>query len=168
MENYQRLVVSAIHGAQQRVIITTPYFVPDEPLLQAIQIAVWRGVDIDLIVPKRCDQLIVGAAARAYYQDVLDAGARMHLHTKGLLHSKTMTVDDSIALIGSSNFDIRSFAINFELNMLLYGPEVTQRLRSLQLNYLSDSIELDAGQWQQRSRAARLVDNMARLLSPLL
>ncbi len=168
VENYQRLVVSAIHGAQQRVIITTPYFVPDEPLLQAIQIAVWRGVQVDLIVPKRCDQLIVGAAARAYYQDVLDAGASMHLHTQGLLHSKTMTVDDSIALIGSSNFDIRSFAINFELNMLLYGPAVTRRLRAQQLEYLADAIELDSTKWQQRSGTVKLIDNIARLMSPLL
>lgn len=168
VENYQRLVVSAIHGAQQRVIITTPYFVPDEPLLQAIQIAVWRGVQVDLIVPQRCDQRIVGAAARAYYQDVLDAGAHMHLHTQGLLHSKTMTVDNSIALIGSSNFDIRSFAINFEINMLLYGADVTERLRHQQLKYLGDSIELSAEEWQQRSRSARIVDNMARLMSPLL
>ena len=120
------------------MIITTPYFVPDEPLLQAIQIAVWRGVTIDLIVPQRCDQMIVGAAARAYYEDVLEAGANLYLYTKGLLHSKTMTVDDSIALIGSSNFDIRSFEINFELSMLLYGDDVTQRLREQQLKYLLD------------------------------
>ncbi len=168
VENYQRLVVSALHGAHQRVIITTPYFVPDEPLLQAIQIAVWRGVRIDLIVPQRCDQLIVGAAARAYYDDVLEAGANLYLHTKGLVHSKTMTVDDSIALIGSSNFDIRSFEINFELSMLLYGADVTQRLRQQQLKYIEDSYQLDAHQWSQRPASRKLIDNTARLLSPLL
>ena len=168
VENYQRLVVSAIHGAQHRVIITTPYFVPDEPLWQAIQIAVLRGVQVDLIVPRRCDQIIVGAAARAYYEDVLEAGANLYLHTKGLLHSKTMTVDDSIALMGSSNFDIRSFEINFELNMLLYGEDVTRRLRDQQLAYLGDSIRLDAEQWAKRSSTHKLLDNMARLMSPLL
>lgn len=168
VENYQRLVVSALHGAQRRVIITTPYFVPDEPLLQAIQIAVWRGVTIDLIVPQRCDQVIVGAAARAYYDDVLDAGANLYLHTKGLVHSKTITVDDSIALIGSSNFDIRSFEINFELSMLLYGADVTERLRREQLRYLNDSVQLDANEWRQRSSARKFLDNSARLLSPIL
>ena len=168
VENYQRLVVSALHGARSRVIITTPYFVPDEPLLQAIQIAVWRGVTIDLIVPQRCDQIIVGAAARAYYDDVLEAGANLYLHTKGLMHSKTITVDDSIALIGSSNFDIRSFEINFELSMLLYGADVTQRLRQQQLLYLQDSHRLDPHEWSQRSSARRLIDNTARLLSPIL
>ncbi len=168
VENYQRLVVGAIYDAQHRVIITTPYFVPDEPLLQAIQLAAWRGVQVDLIVPQRCDQITVGAAARAYYDDVLEAGANVYLHTQGLLHSKTMTVDESLALIGSSNFDIRSFAINFELNMLLYGPDVTCRLRDQQLRYLRDCIKLDAEQWRQRPAARRLLDNIARLMSPLL
>ena len=168
VENYQRLVVSAIHGARQRVIITTPYFVPDDPLLQAIQVAVLRGVAVDLIVPSRGDQVIVGAAARAYYTDVMEAGARLHLYPTGLLHSKTMTVDDSIALIGSSNFDIRSFAINLELNMLLYGAEVTSRLRYEQTAYLADSQQLDLESWQKRPRVHRMLDNIARLMSPLL
>ena len=168
VENYQRLVVSAIHGAHSRVVITTPYFVPDEPLLQAIQIAVWRGVQIDLIVPQRCDQVIVGAAARAYYDDVLEAGANLYLFTAGLVHAKTMTVDNSIALIGSSNFDIRSFEINFELSMLLYGPDVTRRLRAQQLRYLDNSFQLDARQWSTRPATRQLLDNMARLMSPLL
>ena len=123
---------------------------------------------MDLIVPSRCDQIIVGAAARAYYEDVLRAGARLHLYPKGLLHSKTMTVDDSIALIGSSNFDTRSFAINLELNMLLYGPEVTSRLRYEQTAYLADSQQLDLESWQARSRVRRVLDNIARLMSPLL
>ncbi len=168
VQNYQRLVVSAIHAAQRRVIITTPYLVPDEPLLQAMQVAVLRGVDVDVIVPRKGDQIIVAAAARAYYQDILDAGVHLYLHGQGLLHSKTMTVDDSIALLGSSNFDIRSFAINFELNMLLYGPEVTQRLRGLQLHYMAQSERLDARQWRRRPRSRQIVDNMARLMSPLL
>lgn len=168
VESYQRLVVSAIYAAQHRVIITTPYFVPDEPLLQAIQVAVWRGVQVDLIVPRQCDQLIVGAAARAYYDDVLEAGANLYLHTRGLLHSKTMTVDESIALLGSSNFDIRSFAINFELNMLLYGPDVTGSLRDRQLQYLDDCVKLDWSQWSGRPAARRVLDNVARLMSPLL
>ena len=110
----------------------------------------------------------MGAAARAYYESVLEIGARLHLYPRGLLHSKTMTVDDSIALIGSSNFDIRSFAINFELNMLLYGPEVTSRLRYEQMAYLADSRQLDLESWQRRSSIQRMVDNVARLMSPLL
>jgi cardiolipin synthase len=168
VENYQRLVVSALHNAHRRVIITTPYFVPDEPLLQAIQTAIWRDVDVDLIVPERCDQIIVGAAARAYYEDVLAAGAKLYLYSKGLIHSKTMTVDDSIALIGSSNFDIRSFEINFELSMLLYGSAVTERLRNQQLRYLRESHQLNALEWSRRPAPRKLLQNTARLLSPIL
>jgi cardiolipin synthase len=110
----------------------------------------------------------VGAAARAYYEDVLEAGARLHLYTKGLVHAKTMTIDDSISLIGSSNFDIRSFEINMELSMLLYGADVTRRLRREQLRYIVDSYQLDAGDWSRRAPARKLVDNMARLLTPIL
>ena len=101
-------------------------------------------------------------------EDVLAAGANLYLYTKGLVHSKTMTIDDSIALIGSSNFDIRSFEINFELSMLLYGDDVTQRLRQQQLKYLLESRPLDAQEWRQRSSAKKLLENSARLLSPIL
>ena len=122
------------------------------------------------IVPERCDQVIVGAAARAYYDDVLGARGRrrLYLYSKGLIHSKTMTVDDSIALIGSSNFDIRSFEINFELSMLLYGSAVTEQLRNQQLCYLRESRRLRTRQWSRRPATRRLLDNTARLLSPIL
>lgn len=168
VENYQRVVVAAIYGADERVVITTPYFVPDEPLLQAIQVAVLRGVEVTLIVPERCDQVLVGAAARAYYDDVLSAGARLFLYTGGLLHSKTMTVDDSFALLGSSNFDIRSFALNFELNLLFYGPDMAARLRTEQERYLDHSRPLTLDDYRRRWWAVRLAERIARLLSPLL
>jgi len=167
-ENYQRLVVAAIHAAQQRIVITTPYLVPDEALMQAIEIAVLRDVEVDLIVPKRCDQILVGAASRAYYHDLLDVGARIYRHGDGLLHAKTISIDDAIALIGSSNFDIRSFALNFEINMLLYGTEITDRLRQAQNRYMEQSTRLDADQWHARPAGRQIFDNIARLLSPLL
>ena len=167
-ENYQRLVVTALYAAQRHVIITSPYFVPDEALLQALESAVLRGVKVELIVPKRCDQILVGAAARSYYERLLTLGAVVHLHADGLLHAKTMTVDDSLALVGSGNFDIRSFYLNFELNMLGYGPEVTATLRFAQRGYIAQSTPLDLERWLQRHRLRRLADNCAKLLSPLL
>lgn len=167
-ENYQRAVTAALHEARRQVIITTPYFIPDEPLLQAVQVAAMRGVDVILIVPSRSDQVLVGAAGRAYYEDILRAGARLYLFEAGLLHAKTVTVDDSIAVIGSSNFDIRSFMLNFELSLLVYGPEPTRKLREKQLSYLSDSRELTLAQWRERPRMTRLLQNVARLFSPLL
>ncbi|MFP6691398.1 MAG: cardiolipin synthase, partial [Pirellulales bacterium] len=131
-ENYQRFLVSALYAARRHVIITSPYMIPDEPFLQALQVAVQRGVKVELIVPFRSDQIVVGAAARAYYRELLDHNIVLYRHRQGLLHSKTMTVDDSLALVGSGNFDIRSFALNFELNLLSYGSQVTAALRFLQ------------------------------------
>ena len=167
-ENYQRMVVAAIHAAEKSVTITTPYFIPDEAFLQAMETAVLRGVEVTLIVPRRSDQKLVGAAARSYFDDVLEMGVKLFLYDKGLLHAKTMAIDDSIAFIGSSNFDIRSFALNFEINLLFYGPEVAQMLRDQQSLYLKDSFELTPERWAERPTAKKLCQNVARLVSPLL
>jgi cardiolipin synthase A/B len=167
-ENYQRMVVAAIHAAERRVAITTPYFVPDDPFLQAIETAVLRGVEVELVVPRKVDQRLVGAASRSYWDELLAMGVNLYLYDKGLLHAKTMCVDDSIAFIGSSNFDIRSFALNFEINLLFYGPEVADQLRRQQDLYLKDSFQLTADRWAQRATRKTLFQNIARLLSPLL
>ncbi len=167
-ENYQRAVTFALHQARRRVIITSPYFIPDEPLLQAVQVAALRGVDVEIILPRRCDQKLVGAAGKAYYEDILKTGARLFLYEDGLLHAKTVSVDDEIAMIGSSNFDIRSFVLNFELSLLVYGREATQMLREKQLAYLANATELTWPEWRDRPAPVRLLQNVARLFSPLL
>jgi cardiolipin synthase A/B len=167
-ENYQRIVVAALYAAERRVTITSPYFVPDGAFLQAMQTAVLRGVEVELVVPRRCDQKLVGAAGRSYFDDVLEMGVKLYLYDKGLLHAKTMCVDDSIAFIGSSNFDIRSFALNFEINLLFYGPEVAIQLYAQQRRYMADAFLLTAERWEQRPAMNKLFQNIARLLSPLL
>ncbi|MCA9039521.1 MAG: cardiolipin synthase [Planctomycetaceae bacterium] len=167
-ENHQRMVLAMLHAAQKQVTITTPYFIPDEALLQAIQVAVLRGVDVTLILPEESDQVIVGAAARGYYGVLLEMGARIFLYQPGLLHAKTITIDSSISMIGSSNFDIRSFALNFELTMMLYGEPFTGKLRMLQEKYLGSSRELLLDEWNQRPYFRRLFQNVMRLFSPLL
>ncbi len=168
VENYQYMVVNALYGAKSRVTITSPYFVPDEAFLQAIQTAVLRGVQVEIVLPNRSDQILVGAASRSYYDSLLDAGVDLYLYQPGLLHSKTMSIDGSLALIGSSNFDIRSFAINFEINLLFYDADVTSRLRAQQQEYIGNSILLTARDWQNRSVLQKTVQNIAKLLSPLL
>jgi len=167
-ENYQRMVVAALHGARRHVIITTPYFVPDEPFLQAMQVAVLRGVPVELIVPERYDQIVVGAASRSYYDDLLEHGVRVHLYQSGLLHSKTMTIDGEVAFLGTSNFDIRSFALNFELNLVLYDAEVAGRLAAEQRRYIADSLPLERDAWNRRRWSHKVFQNVARLFSPLL
>ncbi|MBN2376189.1 MAG: cardiolipin synthase, partial [Sedimentisphaerales bacterium] len=167
-ENYQRMVVAALYAAAERVVITTPYFVPDESFMQAMETAVLRGVEVELILPRKSDMVLVNAASRAYFDDLLEAGVRIFLYDDGLLHAKTMSIDDKIAFIGSGNFDIRSFELNFEVNLLFYGSEVTGQLKALQQEYLSRSVKVTQHRWSTRPMMQKVVQNVAKLLSPLL
>ena len=168
VESYQRLVVTVLYSARERVVITTPYFVPDEPFLQAMQVVAQRDVDVNLILPVKTDHPLIDMAGRAYFEELLEAGVRIFAYEDGLLHAKTITVDDSIAFLGSSNFDIRSFSLNFEINLLLYGQEATQNLRERQMEYLNNSHAIKLSDWQHRSSYKRLVHDVAKLFSPLL
>ncbi len=167
-ENFQRLVISALFEARERVVITTPYLIPDDGLLQALEVAVLNGARVDLIVPEKVDQLLVGNAAKAYYGRLLDLGVSLHLYQPGILHAKTMTVDGTLAFFGSSNFDIRSFALNFELNMILYGREETLSLLEIQEHYLAHSRKLDSLEWAGLPLWEKSVQGIAKLLSPIL
>lgn len=167
-ENYQRLVASALFQARERVIITTPYLIPDEGLLQALEVACLNGARVDLIVPEKGDQFFVGNAARAYFGLLMDKGVGIHLFAPGLLHAKTMTVDGKMAFFGSSNFDIRSFALNFELNMGLYGAEETALIQQAQEGYLTQSRKVDPAEWARRPLLNRTVEGVTKLLSPIL
>ena len=167
-ENYQRLVVAALHAARQRVVITTPYFVPDEVFLEAMETASLQGVEVSLIVPLKSDQMLVGNAARAYYERLLKSGVVIYLFEEGLLHAKSMTIDDTLAFLGSSNFDIRSFALNFEINLIFYDAAITQSLRQHQDWFMQRSKRLLLEDWQQRPRYQKVMQNIIKLLSPLL
>src|SRR5204862_259787 len=105
--NSQRLFVSLLHAAQTRVVFTTPYFIPDEALLDAVKIAILRGVELHLIVSRIADQYLVCWAQHSYYDELLEAGVRLHLYRKHLLHAKHLTFDDQVAVVGSSNLDMR-------------------------------------------------------------
>lgn len=164
----QDLYLAGIQEAEERLIITSPYFVPDEPVMAALRVAVMRGVAVDVVAPRRGNNRIVNAASRAYFRELVDAGVTVHLHNVGLLHAKTMTVDDAFTMIGSSNFDIRSFDINFELNLLLFGPAVTARVRALQERYMRDSDRLTHEEALKVTRTRRYAEDIARLFSPLL
>jgi cardiolipin synthase len=167
-QNNQRLFVALVHGARKRVVLTTPYFIPDEPLLQAMQTAAVRGVDVHLIVSEHGDQRVVLLAQESYYEELLEAGVHIHLYRTNFLHAKHLSIDDSVALIGSSNLDIRSFALNAEVMLLIYDTGVTARLAVEQDRYQKNSQLLTLATWGQRSFPTRFVQNLARLLSPLL
>lgn len=163
-----RVLLTALNAAQRKIIITSPYLVPDEPTLLALAMAADRGVEVMLVLPEVGDHPLVAAAGRAYYDTLLDSGIDIYLYRGGLLHAKTMTVDDSFALLGSSNMDIRSFYLNFELNVLMFGPQITNHLRFAQSRYMADAVRVDREQWRRRPWARRYLDQAAALLSPLL
>jgi cardiolipin synthase len=167
-QNNQRLFVALVHGARKRVVLTTPYFIPDEPLLQALQTAALRGVEVHLVVSEKGDHVIVSLAQRSYYEDLLEAGARIHLYREIFLHAKHLSVDDSVAVIGTSNLDIRSFALNAEVMLMIYDRGVAARLAAEQERYFANSRLLTLSAWRQRSFGSKLAQNLARLLSPLL
>ena len=168
IESYQRLVVAVLYSAHERAIITTPYFVPDEPFLQAMQVVAQRGVEVNLILPVKTNHPLIDMAGQAYFEELLEAGVRIFAYENGLLHAKTITVDDSIAFLGSSNFDIRSFSLNFEINLLLYGRQAAQDLRERQMEYLHSSHPIEGSDWKKRTSGRRLVHDIAKLFSPLL
>jgi cardiolipin synthase len=167
-ETYRRLLLSAIQSAREKLILTTPYFVPDEPTLVGLKMAADRGVEVSLILPAVPDHLFTAAAGRAHFASLMDEGVRIFLYQRGLLHSKTTTVDDGFVIMGSANLDVRSFNLNFELSVVLYGKEVTARMRTIQESYLADSTLLNAQTWAQRSVIKRYADSAITLLSPLL
>ena len=168
MEHFQHLLVAAIHSAQRRVTITSPYFVPDEPLICALRLAAMRGVSVEVIIPRRSDHWIVDAAGLFYCGQLLKFGVNIYLFNQGLLHSKTLTIDDSFGMIGSANFDIRSFYLNFELSISMFDARAVDELSRIQEHYRDQSDALTLKDWRARSRWQHLGSNIAKLFSPVL
>jgi cardiolipin synthase len=160
--------VSALYAAEHELIITTPYFVPDEALLRAVCAAPRRGVETTLVVPARIDSPLVAAACRSAYPDLLRCGVRLFEYPLGLLHTKSITVDARITLVGSANMDRRSLELNFENNLLVFDPGVTATIRDRQLGYLSQSTIVKAETVEDWPFHVRLVDNVIGMASPVL
>ena len=162
------LTVALVHGAHESVVVTTPYFIPDAALLQAMRTAVLRGVTVHLIVSAVSDNRLVQLAQRSYYSELLRAGVKVHLHKESFLHAKHISIDDEVALIGSSNVDVRSYVLNAEVTLVLYDRKLVSDLRLQQMRYVAASERLITADWEARSPAAKVMENMARLVSPLL
>ena len=162
------LFESLMYSAQRDLFITTPYYVPIGSLQAALCAAANRGVDTTIIFPARNDDFAVGATCRSYYQDLLAAGVRIYEYDAGLLHTKSMTVDGEVTLIGSANMDRRSFDLNYENNILLCDPNVTQQMRARQQVYLADCHEILADQVAAWPWYRRLWNNALAIISPVL
>jgi cardiolipin synthase len=167
-EGFRTLLVWQVHAARERVTIVTPYLIPDEGLLGALGTAILRGVTVDLIVSAVIDQPLVGLAQRSYYDELLRLGIRVHRYRDYLLHAKNVSIDGRLAIVGSSNVDIRSFQLNDEVSVLLEDADAVAALETIQSAYKAGSDRLDLSTWRRRPRAGRLAENAARLVSPLL
>lgn len=162
------VLVNALNIAQESVIISTPYFVPDETLLNTLIIAARRGVAVTLIVPRRVDSRLVRYASRAYYRPLLDAGVCLKTFDAGLLHTKAVVIDNRFALFGTVNMDMRSFYLNLEVSLAVYTPDTVAAIRTLLDDYLEQSEAVELKKWEQRRRLQRFIERCARLVSPLL
>jgi cardiolipin synthase len=163
-----QVLLSAVYAARRELVLTTPYFVPDEPLLSALLSAPGRGVDVTLIVPARVDSHMTHYASRSYQADLLAAGVRVALYQGGLLHTKSVAVDGQFSLFGSMNLDPRSLRLDFEVTLAVYDAGFTAALRRLQQTYLERSELLDLTCCRSRGAVERFVEDTARLVGPLL
>ncbi len=165
-EVIHRLNLGAIHSARERVWLTTPYFVPTEPALFALTSAALRGIDVRLLVPRISDSRMVTAAARSYFDELMHAGVKIWEYTDRMLHSKTIVIDGNFSMIGTANFDARSFRLNFEVCAAIYSPAMNQEMAR---QFETDLLASVAVPRNRKLRfSARLFEASARLLSPLL
>jgi cardiolipin synthase A/B len=165
-ENNLRMFLSLIYGATDKVIITSPYFVPDEAMVYAITTACQRGLDVQLFVSEQADQWLVGHAQRSYYSDLLEAGVRIFMYPAPyILHAKHMSIDDDVAFIGSSNMDIRSFSLNAESSLLVRGESFVRAMREVEQGYRDAGRELTLEEWRREPLTSTFFDGIARLTS---
>jgi cardiolipin synthase len=166
--NMTMLFQQVLSGARKSIYIQTPYFIPSEGLLQALQIAALSKVDVRLMVPKRSDSDMLRWATNSYVRECLRSGIKIYFYTKGMLHSKAIIVDDDFATVGSTNFDFRSFEHNFEANLLIYSDEVNSRLKQQFLADMADCEYITTEQWIKRPRMEKVLESVMRLFSPIL
>ncbi|MFI5131501.1 MAG: cardiolipin synthase [Chitinophagales bacterium] len=161
-------ILQAIYLAKEEILITTPYFIPGDSLLDALCIAALSGLTVKLLVPGICDSKFVNAASKSYYSKLLDAGVEVYIYQKGFVHAKTMITDGRLSMIGTANMDYRSFDLNFEVNAVVYNTPFAQQMRNVFFNDLKDAEKIDKERWLSRSWSEQLPEKIARLFSPVL
>jgi cardiolipin synthase len=168
LEGFAALLVWQIHQACESVILVTPYFIPDEQVLGAIRTARARGVAVDIILSEVIDQQLVNLSQSSYYAELLAAGVTIHLYRGFLLHAKNVGIDRRLAIVSSSNVDLRSFQLNQEASLLIYDQPSVDRVLAIQQGYMAASRQIDPAIWRARPLRRRLLENLARLFNVLL
>jgi cardiolipin synthase len=167
-EAIHRLFFGAIVGAQREVIVTTPYFVPTESLMVAMELAAMRGVAVKLLLPGVSNHKVTFHAGRSFYGQLLDAGVELLEYQPGIVHAKTLVADGQVALVGSANMDLRSFRLNFEVHTLVHDQTTAKRLVEAFAAYEAKSRRVEPASWHARPWPLRVKEGAARLVSPLL
>ena len=166
--NMTLIFQQAIALARKCIYIQTPYFIPSEGLLHALQVAALGRIDVRLMLPLRSDSDMLRWASSSYIRECMRAGIKVYLYEKGMLHSKAIIVDDDFSTVGSTNFDFRSFEHNFEANVLIYSREFNSRLKGLFLRDQKDCIRLTPSTWAKRPVSEKVLESVMRLFSPIL
>ncbi|WP_277051262.1 cardiolipin synthase [Ruania albidiflava] len=168
-DNNLKLFTAAIHNARRRVSVTSPYYVPDETVQKALVTAASRGLDVELFVAEASDQLMVYHAQRSYYEELLRAGVKIYLYrAPTVLHAKHLSLDEDVAIIGTSNMDVRSLSLHMELMVLVVGRSLVDDLRRVEDDYRASSRLLGLQEWLDRPRREQWLDNLMRLTSSLM
>jgi cardiolipin synthase len=168
LNEIQLSILSLLHRAKERLWMTTPYFVPEPPLLAALQLAAMRGVDVRILLPKKADHRILTVVTRSYYEDLIPHGVRVYEYSPRLIHAKVTTIDGIFCMAGSANLDIRSLRINFELNLLIGCERLTRQLDEQFLRDVRDSHRVTWEEHQSRSFRKKMAEALCRPLAPML
>lgn len=167
-DTMEQLFIKAIGGATRRVYVQTPYFLPTEGLLKALQSASMAGCDVRVMIPRRSDSMLLTYASASYVRECLRSGIKIYLYEAGMLHAKTMLVDDEFVSVGSTNFDFRSFEHNFEANMQIYSRDINQRMMDIFADDIRHCSRVVVADWNRRPVSKKVIESLMRLMSPIL
>lgn len=163
-----QVLILAINQANHSVTITTPYFVPSINLLDTLKMTAQRGIDVQLIIPHKNDSLMVQWASRSFYSELMEAGVKIFEFYGGLLHTKSVVIDQEFCLVGTVNIDMRSLWLNFEVTLAVDDEHFTQQMHQLQQNYKSRAHPVHLSEWNKRSLYSRFLERLYYLFNPLL
>lgn len=166
--NIMEAIFVGITNAQDYIYVTTPYFIPNDEILTALQVAARSNLEVKIIVPKKSDSWVAENATNSYLESLLEAGVEVYHYTKGFIHAKTIVVDGVFSTVGTANLDYRSFNINFEVNALVYHKALSSELTEFFNEDIKDCEKLELKAWRNRSKRSKVIEALARLLAPLL
>lgn len=166
--NIYYAIIKAIQSAKKEILLTSPYFIPGETIIDAMKMAALSGVEVKLLVPGISDSFMVNAAAKSYYTELLEAGVQIYLYQKGFVHAKTIVADRTLAIVGTANLDYRSFDLNFEVNAVVYDEVLASELADNFRTDLQNSERIEIQAWLKRPKYVQLFEKIVRLISPML